>query len=236
MPPLTHESPTSTAAPDPDPALDPAPPAPDFGPAFQAELEQLLQWRRDVRRFRRDPLPEGELDRLLGLAELAPSVGLSQPWRFVRVASPEARAAVRRNFETANAEALADFSGSRAALYARLKLSGLGEAPEQLAVFAETAPEQGHGLGRRSMPETLQYSAVCAVHTLWLAARAAGIGLGWVSILDAGEVSRDLEVPESWRLVAYLCLGYPEEEHDDPELARRGWEQRRAPGPLYVTR
>ena len=135
-----------------------------------------------------------------------------------------------------NAEALADFSGSRAALYARLKLSGLGEAPEQLAVFAETAPEQGHGLGRRSMPETLQYSAVCAVHTLWLAARAAGIGLGWVSILDAGEVSRDLEVPESWRLVAYLCLGYPEEEHDDPELARRGWEQRRAPGPLYVTR
>ena len=212
------------------------PPVPDFGAAFQAELETLLQWRRDVRRFRRDPLPPGELERLLSLAELAPSVGLSQPWRFVRVVSPEARAAVRRNFEAANAEALADYSGSRAALYARLKLSGLEEAPEQLAVFAETAPEQGHGLGRRSMPETLQYSTVCAVHTLWLAARAAGIGLGWVSILDPEELGRDLAVPQSWQFVAYLCLGYPEEEHEDPELARRGWEQRRAGEALYVTR
>ncbi|GAB4226321.1 MAG: 5,6-dimethylbenzimidazole synthase [Kiloniellaceae bacterium] len=212
------------------------PPVPDLGAAFQAELETLLQWRRDVRRFRRDPLPPGELERLLSLAELAPSVGLSQPWRFVRVVSPEARAAVRRNFEAANAEALADYSGSRAALYARLKLSGLEEAPEQLAVFAETAPEQGHGLGRRSMPETLQYSTVCAVHTLWLAARAAGIGLGWVSILDPEELGRDLAVPQSWQLVAYLCLGYPEEEHEDPELARRGWEQRRAGEALYVSR
>lgn len=210
--------------------------APVFGPAFRAELEELLQWRRDVRRFRRDPLPEGELERLLSLAELAPSVGLSQPWRFVRVTSPAARAAVRRNFEAANAEALADYSGSRAALYARLKLSGLEEAPEQLAVFAECDPEQGHGLGRRTMPETLQYSTVCAVHTLWLVARAAGIGLGWVSILEAEQLSRDLEVPESWRLVAYLCLGYPEEEHEDPELARRGWEQRRPAESLYITR
>ncbi len=158
--------------------------APVFGPAFQAELEALLVWRRDVRRFRRDPLPPGMLERLLGLAELAPSVGLSQPWRFVRVASAERRALVRANFESANAEALADYSGSRAALYARLKLSGLDDAPEQLAVFCESAPEQGHGLGRRTMPETLQYSTVCAVHTLWLAARALGIGVGWVSILE----------------------------------------------------
>lgn len=210
--------------------------APVFGPAFQAELEALLVWRRDVRRFRRDALPPGMLERLLGLAELAPSVGLSQPWRFVRVASPERRALVRANFESANAEALADYSGSRAALYARLKLAGLEDAPEQLAVFCERAPEQGHGLGRRTMPETLQYSTVCAVHTLWLAARAAGIGLGWVSILDAEALCRDLEVPESWCLVAYLCLGYPEEEHDDPELARRGWEERRTAGELFITR
>ncbi len=210
--------------------------APVFGPAFQAELEALLVWRRDVRRFRRDPLPPGMLERLLGLAELAPSVGLSQPWRFVRVASAERRALVRANFESANAEALADYSGSRAALYARLKLSGLDDAPEQLAVFCESAPEQGHGLGRRTMPETLQYSTVCAVHTLWLAARALGIGVGWVSILDADALCRDLEVPKSWCLVAYLCLGYPEEEHDDPELARRGWEERRAAGELFITR
>lgn len=210
--------------------------APVFGPEFQAQLEALLVWRRDVRRFRRDALPPGMLERLLGLAELAPSVGLSQPWRFVRVTSPERRALVRRNFETANAAALADYSASRGALYARLKLAGLDDAPEQLAVFAEMDPEQGHRLGRRTMPETLQYSTVCAVHTLWLAARAAGVGLGWVSILDAGAVGQDLEVPESWRLVAYLCLGYPEEEHDDPELARRGWEERRATDSLFVTR
>lgn len=210
--------------------------APVFGPEFQAQLESLLAWRRDVRRFRGEALPPGMLDRLLGLAELAPSVGLSQPWRFVRVASPEARARVRANFEDANAAALADYSGARAGLYARLKLSGLEEAPEQLAVFCEVDPDQGHGLGRRTMPETLQYSTVCAVHTLWLVARAAGIGLGWVSILDAATLARDLEVPESWRLVAYLCLGYPEEAHEDPELARRGWEERRQPASLYITR
>ncbi|MGF1591909.1 MAG: 5,6-dimethylbenzimidazole synthase [Kiloniellaceae bacterium] len=210
--------------------------APAFGPEFQSQLEALLAWRRDVRRFRRDPLPAGLLERLLGLAELAPSVGLSQPWRFVRVVSPDLRAAVRRNFECANAEALADYSGSRAALYARLKLSGLAEAPEQLAVFAETDPGQGGGLGRRTMPETLQYSTVCAVHTLWLAARAAGVGLGWVSILDPEALARSLAVPPSWRLVAYLCLGYPEEAHDDPELSRRGWEHRRADGPVVITR
>lgn len=200
---------------------------PDFGPDFQDRFEALLQWRRDVRRFRRDPLPEGLLERLLALADLAPSVGLSQPWRFLRVVSPELRGAVRRNFAAANAEALADYSGDRAALYARLKLAGLEEAPEHLAVFTELDPAQGHGLGRRSMPEMLQYSTVCAVHTLWLAARAAGVGLGWVSILDAEALHRDLQVPETWQLVAYLCLGYPEEEHEDPELARQGWEARR---------
>jgi 5,6-dimethylbenzimidazole synthase len=217
-------NPTATAA------------APIFGPEFQAQLEALLVWRRDVRRFRRDALPPGMLERLLGLAELAPSVGLSQPWRFVRVVDPAARALVRGNFSAANAEALADHSGTRAALYARLKLSGLEDAPEQLAVFAEIDPVQGHGLGRRTMPQTLQYSTVCAVHTLWLAARAAGIGLGWVSILDPDLLARDLEVPESWRLVAFLCLGYPQEDHDDPELARHGWEERRDGGPLFITR
>lgn len=200
--------------------------APDFDAAFQAKLEDLLVWRRDVRHFRRDPLPDGLLARLVALADLAPSVGLSQPWRFVRVASPERRALVLENFEAANAEALADYSDDRAALYARLKLSGLREAPEQLAVFADLAPLAGQGLGRRTMPETLQYSAVCAVHTLWLAARAAGVGLGWVSILDPARVGRDLQVDESWSLVAYLCLGYPQEQHDDPELERRGWQAR----------
>jgi len=215
----------------PDPLAEP-----DFGPAFRRQFESLLAWRRDVRRFRRDALPEGLLDHLLGLAELAPSVGLSQPWRFLRVASAEARAKVRANFTAANAEALGDYAGERAALYARLKLSGLDAAPEQLAVFVESDPDQGHGLGRRTMPETLQYSAVCAVHTLWLAARVHGVGLGWVSILDPAALACDLAVPQSWSFVAYLCLGYPEEAHDDPELTRRGWERRRTDARLYLTR
>lgn len=205
---------------------------PAFGPAFRAEFETLLAWRRDVRRFRRDALPEGLLERLLEVAELAPSVGLSQPWRFVRVAGAEARGRIRANFAQANHEALSDYSGTRAALYARLKLAGLEEAPEQLAVFAENEAAQGHGLGRRTMPETLLYSTVCAVHTLWLAARVEGVGLGWVSILDPDAVARDLAVPPDWRLVAYLCLGYPQEAQADPELQRLGWERRRRGPPL----
>lgn len=210
--------------------------APVFDAAFQAQFEALLHWRRDVRRFRPDTLPEGLLERLLALADLAPSVGLSQPWRFVRVTSPDLRREVIVNFESANAAALADYSDSRAALYARLKLAGLREAPEQLAVFADLAPEAGQGLGRRTMPETLQYSAVCAVHTLWLAARAAGIGLGWVSILEPQAVASTLSVPESWCLVAYLCLGYPEEEHLAPELERAGWQDRTPGETRLITR
>ena len=119
-------------------------------------------------------------------------------------------------------------AGERAALYARLKLAGLLEAPVHLAVFVDPATEMGHGLGRRTMPETLAYSAVCAVHTLWLAARAQGIGVGWVSILDPAQARWALDVPEQWQLVAYLCLGYAESDHEEPELAREGWEARQA--------
>lgn len=218
------------------PSLPPAAPldGPVFSPAFRAELESLIAWRRDVRRFRRDPLPAGLLEKLLALAQLAPSVGLSQPWRFVRVASAQARARVRANFEAANAAALADYDGARATLYARLKLAGLDEAPEQLAVFAESNPAQGHGLGRRTMPETLLYSTVCAIHTLWLAARAEGVGLGWLSILDPETLSADLGVPPRWSFVAYLCLGYPQETLPEPELARAGWEQRRGAAPVIT--
>lgn len=202
---------------------------PDFGPRFRARLHELFVWRRDVRRFRRKPLPDGTLDRLLALAGLAPSVGLSEPWRFVVVEDRGRRAAVRACFARCNADALGDFADGRAALYARLKLSGLDDAPCQLAVFADGATEQGAGLGRRTMPEALDHSAVMAAHTLWLAARAEGIGLGWVSILEPAEVAAILDVPAAWRLIGYVCLGYPAEEHDDPILEREGWETRRTP-------
>jgi 5,6-dimethylbenzimidazole synthase len=208
----------------------------EFDHAFRARLRDLLVWRRDVRRFRRDPLPDGTLEALIDLACLAPSVGLSQPWRFVIVEDGAARAAIRQNFETCNAEALAAQSAQRASLYARLKLAGLAEAPTHFAVFADRATAQGHGLGRRTMPEMIDYSAVTAVHTIWLAARAQGIGMGWVSILDPRVVAAILNVPVEWKFIGYFCLGYPLADATAPELEQAGWEQRRLPSSVIVRR
>ena len=198
-----------------------------FDAEFRENLTALFKWRRDVRRFRRDPLDEAQLDRLIALARLSPSVGLSQPWRFVKVHDPARREAVRQNFQSCNRAALDDYQGERARLYAELKLAGLSEAPVQLAVFCDETTEVGNGLGRKTMPETLRYSVVTAVHGLWLAARAWGIGVGWVSILEPEQIKEILRVPKDWSLIAYLCIGYPEEEHSDPELERHGWEVRR---------
>ena len=210
--------------------------APAFDPAFRARLLDLLRWRRDVRRFRSEPLADGALERLIEVACLAPSVGLSEPWRFVLVREPARRAAVRACFEAANAEALGGYAGERAALYARLKLAGLDVAPGHLAVFVDPTTTQGHGLGRLSMPETLGYSVAMAMHTLWLAARAEGIGVGWVSILDPARVAAILDAPPSWPLVGYLCIGYPEADEDRPVLEREGWERRRPPSTFTLYR
>jgi 5,6-dimethylbenzimidazole synthase len=199
----------------------------EFDAAFRDKLRELILWRRDVRHFRRDPLVPGTIERLLGLASLAPSVGLSQPWRFVLVDDAARREAVRENFRRANADALGAYAGERAQRYASLKLAGLEEAPLHLAVFADRGTAQGHGLGRRTMPEMAEYSAVMAIHTLWLVARAEGLGLGWVSILDPAEMARILETPADWIFLGYFCLGYPEREDATPELARLGWESRR---------
>jgi 5,6-dimethylbenzimidazole synthase len=207
-----------------------------FDPAFRARLRELLIWRRDVRRFRREPLPNGAVEALIELACLAPSVGLSQPWRFVIVDDRTRRAAIRQNFATCNAEALAAQSQDRAGRYAQLKLAGLDEAPCHLAVFADRSTAQGHGLGRRTMPEMIDYSAVTAVHTIWLAARAQGIGMGWVSILDPQAVAALLDVPPAWKFIGYFCLGYPQADDMIPELEQSGWEQRRLPSAVIVRR
>ncbi|MFC3124267.1 5,6-dimethylbenzimidazole synthase [Pseudoroseomonas globiformis] len=198
-----------------------------FDAAFRDGLAALLHARRDVRHFRPDPVPEARLHALLNLANLAPSVGLSQPWRFVLVEDPARRAALRENFLRVNATALAGQGEERAGLYARLKLEGMDQAPCQFALFALPDPEQGHGLGRGTMPETTAYSAVMALHTIWLAARAEGLGLGWVSILEPEAARVALDVPAEWRFIGYFCLGYPEAWHDTPELQREGWEHRR---------
>jgi 5,6-dimethylbenzimidazole synthase len=207
-----------------------------FDQAFRARLRELLIWRRDVRRFRRDPLPGGTLEALIELACLAPSVGLSQPWRFVIVEDAATRAAIRQNFATCNAQALAAQSGDRAGLYAQLKLAGLDEAPCHLAVFADRATTQGHGLGRHTMPEMIDYSAVTAVHTIWLAARAQGVGMGWVSILDATAVAALLDVPADWKFIGYFCLGYPQADDTIPELEQSGWERRRLRASVMLRR
>jgi 5,6-dimethylbenzimidazole synthase len=208
----------------------------NFDHAFRIRLRDLLVWRRDVRRFRREPLPDGTLEALIELACLAPSVGLSQPWRFVIVEDAAARAAIRKNFETCNSHALAAQTVQRAGHYARLKLAGLDEAPAHFAVFADRSTEQGHGLGRHTMPEMIEYSAVTAVHTIWLAARAQGIGMGWVSILDPKVVATVLDVPQDWKFIGYFCLGYPQVEETMPELAQAGWEQRRSTSSIIIRR
>ncbi|MGH7048694.1 MAG: 5,6-dimethylbenzimidazole synthase [Stellaceae bacterium] len=209
---------------------------PAFDEAFRDTLRALLAWRRDIRRFRREPLPLGAVERLIGLATLAPSVGLSQPWRFVLVADAARRAAVRRDFVAANAAALAAQAPPRRSQYARLKLAGLDEAPCQLAVFADCDTAQGHDLGRHTMPEAIEYSVVAAVHTLWLAARAEAIGMGWVSILDRRNIGEILDVPDSWKLIGYFCLGYPAEEGDVPMLETEGWEWRRPTAAFLIRR
>jgi 5,6-dimethylbenzimidazole synthase len=201
-------------------------PAPVFDDAFRARFRDLVLWRRDVRRFCRKPVEPSQVHALIELARHAPSVGHSQPWRFVLVESPERRAGVAASFARANAEALAGYAGEQRTRYAKLKLEGLRDAPVHLAVFCDTATKAGSGLGRQTMPETLRYSVVGAIQTLWLAARAEGLGLGWVSIIEPREVARTLDVPPNWELVAYLCIGWPIEEHLDPELERHGWQER----------
>jgi 5,6-dimethylbenzimidazole synthase len=164
--------------------------------------------------------------RLLALAVCAPSVGLSQPWRFVLVETAARRRAIAENFAKTNQAALDGYAGKRQARYAKLKLEGLAQAPVHLAVCADETTAAGHGLGRQTMPETIRYSVVAAIQTLWLAARAEGLGVGWVSILDPAAVHASLDLPPQWTFIAYLCLGWPEEEHDDPDLERHGWEER----------
>jgi len=208
----------------------------EFDDDFRRHLRELFVWRRDVRSFRREPLPDGAIERLIDTACLSPSVGLSQPWRFVTVDDSARRRAVIDDFKSCNAEALNAYAGERATRYAALKLSGLEQAPCHLAVFADKASDIGHGLGRATMPDTTEYSVVAAITAMWLAARAEGIGIGWVSILNPDRIHAILAVPDGWKFIAYLCIGYPEAECDQPELARARWEYRRDPGEFTLRR
>lgn len=199
-----------------------------FGPEVATTLDRVLRWRRDVRHFRTDPVPDEVLARLRRAMDLAPSVGNARPWRVIRVRDAGLRHAVRAEFERCNAEAAGAYDDAVRAEYLRLKLAGLDAAPEHLAVFTATDPAEGRGLGRRTMPATLRQSTSMAIHTLWLAARAENLGLGMVSILEPAVIERAFAVPEGWEFSAYLCLGWPEYDDDTPLLHRTGWQKNRA--------
>ncbi|MDI2111982.1 5,6-dimethylbenzimidazole synthase [Commensalibacter nepenthis] len=200
--------------------------APQFSNDFILELEQLFSWRRDVRHFQSKPVDNQILDQLLSVASLAPSVGLSQPWRYIKVETPALREAIYTLFQECNHQAAQEYASEQQQLYSNLKLSGLNDAPHHIAVFSEANPQQGKGLGRQTMPETTAYSTVMSIFSFWLAARAYNIGVGWVSILPPEKVKLILTVPKDWNFVAYLCVGYPQFQNIIPELEEKGWEKR----------
>jgi 5,6-dimethylbenzimidazole synthase len=201
--------------------------APGFEPSEREAVYRAIRERRDVRRgFLPEPIPDELLERLLGAAHNAPSVGLMQPWRFIVVKDINARQAVHTIFVDANRQALASYEGEQQQNYAGMKLEGILDAPQNLCIVCDSQSSQGHQLGRHTMPETALYSAVCAVQNLWLAARAEGIGVGWVSILDPELLRSALKIPEHITPVAYLCLGYVEAFAAEPDLERVGWEKR----------
>jgi len=198
-----------------------------FNDVDRAAVYRAIGARRDVRRgFIDRLLPEEILQRLLAAAHSAPSVGLMQPSRFIVIRDLAKRTAVHNIFEVANRQAAATYIGEQGELYAALKLEGILEAPQNLCIVCDTKNERGHKLGRHTMPETAVYSTVCAIQNLWLAARAEGIGVGWVSILDPTRLRALLHIPDHLSLVAYLCLGYVDQFATEPELERSGWEQR----------
>jgi 5,6-dimethylbenzimidazole synthase len=190
------------------------------------DVYEAIYARRDVRHFRTDPLPDDSLLRILDAAHHAGSVGYMQPWSFVIVRSAEVKRRVYDSFFAENARAAEHYSGARRELYDSLKLAGIKEAPVGLAVTCDRDRGGPAVLGRNSVPETDLYSTCCAIQNLWLAARAEGIGVGWVSILDPDVVKQVLGIPPSVVLVAWLCLGYPVQFDDQPMLERAGWRSR----------
>jgi 5,6-dimethylbenzimidazole synthase len=205
-------------------------------PDHAAHFADLVRWRRDVRRFKTDAIPHELIQKILSISDHAPSVGNSQPWRVVLVETPAVRAGMRANFEAANRVAALSYVADERSHYLSLKLAGFDAAPVHAAVFCDVTTQQGRGLGIRTMPEMLAYSCVSMITTLWYAARAEGLGLGWVSILEAGKINAALNVPEAWKFVGYLLIGVPMEEHTDPELERAGWQARTAQAARFIVR
>jgi 5,6-dimethylbenzimidazole synthase len=193
----------------------------------RAGLYRAIHERRDVRsQFLPDPIPADVLARLLRAAHPAPSVGFMQPWDFIVIDRPSTRQAVKALYERANAQAADRFEGERAALYRRLKLEGILDSPVNLCITCDRTRGGPHVLGRNTMLDADLFSTCLAVQNLWLAARAEGVGVGWVSIVDPDELGALLGLPVHVVPVAYLCLGYVSEFLARPELETAGWRAR----------
>ncbi len=199
----------------------------EFSDPEREAVYRAIRTRRDVRRgFLARAVPDALLQKLLAAAHSAPSVGLMQPSRFIVVRNPNVRREVYDIFERANAQAAASYEGEQRDQYAALKLEGILEAPVNLCIVCDLNSARGHKLGRHTMPETALYSTICAIQNLWLAARAEGIGVGWVSILDPDRLRAALHIPSHILPVAYLCIGYVDQFASEPDLERFGWEKR----------
>ena len=201
-------------------------PAGPFSNAERAAVYRAIRERRDVRgQFRPDPVDPDTLRRLLQAAHDAPSVGLSQPWNFILIRDAALRGRIHDAFASANADAATRFP-DRKALYSSLKLEGILQAPVNLCITCDRTRGGDHVLGRTHDPATDLYSTACAVQNLWLAARAEGIGVGWVSIFRPDDLRGLLHLPDHVVPVAYLCIGHVTELYRQPELQSRGWAAR----------
>jgi 5,6-dimethylbenzimidazole synthase len=198
-----------------------------FTDADREAVYRAMFTRRDVRsQFLPNPVPDKVLERILTAAHHAPSVGFSQPWDFVVIDSLEIRRAVKAMFDRENARAAENYSGSRGELYRSLKLEGILDSGVNVCVTCDRNRAGPHVLGRNTVLDADLFSTCLAVENLWLAARAEGLGIGWVSILDPGELASLLQLPVGVVPVAYLCLGYVSEFLAEPELQQAGWRQR----------
>jgi len=204
-----------------------------FSASEREALYRTIYSRRDVRgQFTAEPISEDMLSRILMAAHYAPSVGFMQPWSFIIVRAIETKQKVHALFETAHAEAAQMFDGEKRETYRNLKLEGILEAPINICITCDKDRAGPVVIGRTHIPEMDLYSTVCAVQNLWLAARAEGLGLGWVSILDQERLKNVLDIPQNVQPVAYLCLGHVSHFKDKPELQQAGWRPRLPIGDL----
>ncbi len=201
--------------------------AENFSDAERAAVYKAIRLRRDIRRqFESNPISHDVLVRILSAAHHAGSVGFMQPWDFVIIEDRATRQKVLDSFLRERDRAANFYDDARRDLFLSLKLEGILESALNLCVTCDRTRGGPHVLGRSTILETDLYSTCCAVQNLWLAGRAEGIGVGWVSILDPGELSKILGLPDHVVPVAYLCMGYVREFPDEPELQRAGWRQR----------